>query len=121
MDEIGTEDVKFSLNETTITAKPASSCGCSVVEGAMPKVAIARDFVLLTQGAASVDFVSAAVMSGTTTYLPERQSRHPGQHRAWPGAWKPSRSSSRFPPRGRLSSCWFQGRFQAGVRALQYK
>ena len=67
---IGTEDMKFSL--TTITAKPGEQLRVRlVVKGAMPKVAMAHNFVLLNKGASPVDFVSAAVMASATAYIPD--------------------------------------------------
>ena len=48
---IGTEDMKFSL--ATITAKPGEQLRVRlVVKGAMPKVAMAHNFVLLNKAAA---------------------------------------------------------------------
>ena len=46
---VGTEDMKFSL--ATITAKPGEQLRVRlVVKGAMPKIAMAHNFVLLEQG-----------------------------------------------------------------------
>ena len=66
---IGTEDMKFSM--TTITAKPGEQLRVRlVVKGAMPKIAMAHNFVLLNKGAKVVDFATAAMNARATDFIP---------------------------------------------------
>src|ERR1700752_4936910 len=66
---VGSEDMKYSL--ATIAAKPGEQLRVRlVVKGAMPKAAMAHNFVLLNKGVSAVDFVGAAVMASATNYVP---------------------------------------------------
>ncbi len=114
---IGTEDMKFSL--TTITAKPGEQLRVRlVVKGAMPKVAMAHNFVLLNKGASPVDFVSAAVMASATAYIPEAKKADVVATTALAGAgetvevvFKVPAAAGDYP-----YLCSFPGHFQAGMR-----
>ncbi len=114
---IGTEDMKFSL--TTITAKPGEQLRVRlVVKGAMPKVAMAHNFVLLKKGASPVDFVSAAVMASATAYIPEAKKADVVATTALAGAgetvevvFKVPAAAGDYP-----YLCSFPGHFQAGMR-----
>ena len=114
---IGTEDMKFSL--TTITAKPGEQLRVRlVVKGAMPKVAMAHNFVLLKKGASPVDFVSAAVMASATAYLPDAKKADIVASTALAGAgetvevvFKVPAAAGEYP-----YLCSFPGHFQAGMR-----
>jgi azurin len=114
---IGTEDMKFSL--TTIAAKPGEQLRVRlVVKGAMPKVAMAHNFVLLNKGASPVDFVSAAVMASATAYIPEAKKADVVATTALAGAgetvevvFKVPAAAGDYP-----YLCSFPGHFQAGMR-----
>ena len=100
---IGTEDMKFSM--PTITAKPGEQLRVRlVVKGAMPKMAMAHNFVLLNKGAKVVDFVTAGHERARDRLHPRRQEgRRRRRRRLWPARVKRSRSSSRFrPPRASI-------------------
>ena len=103
---IGTEDMKFSL--TTITAKPGEQLRVRlVVKGAMPKIAMAHNFVLLNKGAKEVDFATAAMNAQRDRLHPGRQEGRRRRHtRRWPVRAKRSRSPSRCrPPRASIRTC----------------
>ena len=114
---IGTEDMKFSL--TTITAKPGEQLRVRlVVKGAMPKVAMAHNFVLLNKGASPVDFVSAAVMASATAYIPDAKKADIVASTGLAGAgetvevvFKVPAAAGEYP-----YLCSFPGHFQAGMR-----
>ena len=114
---IGTEDMKFSL--TTITAKPGEQLRVRlVVKGAMPKVAMAHNFVLLNKGASPVDFVSAAVMASATAYIPDAKKADVVASTGLAGAgetvevvFKVPAAAGDYP-----YLCSFPGHFQAGMR-----
>ena len=114
---VGTEDMKFSL--TTIAAKPGEQLRVRlVVKGAMPKVAMAHNFVLLNKGASPVDFVSAAVMASATGYIPDAKKADVVAHTALAGAgetvevvFKVPAAAGDYP-----YLCSFPGHFQAGMR-----
>ena len=66
---VGTEDMKFSM--ATITAKPGEQLRIRlVVKGAMPKIAMAHNFVLLNKSAKVVDFATAAMNARATDFIP---------------------------------------------------
>jgi azurin len=114
---IGTEDMKFSL--TTITAKPGEQLRVRlVVKGAMPKVAMAHNWVLLTKGASPVDFVSAAVMASATAYIPEAKKADVVATTALAGAGETVEVVFKVPAvAGDYPYlCSFPGHFQAGMR-----
>jgi azurin len=114
---IGTEDMKFSL--TTITAKPGEQLRVRLIsKGAMPKVAMAHNFVLLNKKASPVDFVSAAVMASATAYIPEAKKADVVAYTALAGAgetvevvFKVPAATGDYP-----YLCSFPGHFQAGMR-----
>ena len=94
---VGTEDMKFSV--TTITAKPGEQLRVRlVVKGAMPKIAMAHNFVLLNKGANVVDFVTAAMNARATDFIPAEKKADILAARRWPAQAKPSKSPSRCRP-----------------------
>ena len=116
---IGTEDMKFSL--TTITAKPGEQLRVRlVVKGAMPKVAMAHNFVLLKKGASPVDFVSAAVMASATDYIPEDKKADVVATTALAGAGETVEVVFKVPAvAGDYPYlCSFPGHFQAGMQRM---
>lgn len=66
---IGTDDMKFSV--TSIAAKRGEQLRVRlVVKGAMPKIAMAHNFVLLDKAASPVKFVGAAAQARATDFIP---------------------------------------------------
>ena len=66
---IGTDDMKFSVQ--TIAAKPGEQIRVRLMsKGAMPKIAMAHNFVLLAKAADTLKFVNAAALARTTDFIP---------------------------------------------------
>ena len=117
MEIVGTEDMKFSL--ATITAKPGEQLRVRLVaKGAMPKVAMAHNFVLLNKGASPVDFVSAAVMASATDLHPRRKKADVVAQRALAGAGETVEVTFKVPAAAGDYPylCSFPGHFQAGMK-----
>ena len=114
---VGTEDMKFSL--ATITAKPGEQLRVRlVVKGAMPKVAMAHNFVLLNNGVSQVDFVSAAVMASATAYIPADKKADILASTALAGAGETVEVTFKVPAAAGDYPylCSFPGHFQAGMK-----
>ena len=94
---IGTEDMKYSV--TNIAAKPGEQLRVRlVVKGAMPKIAMAHNFVLLNKAANVTDFVTAAMNARTTDFIPAEKKADVSRTPVWPAQEKPSKSPSRSRP-----------------------
>jgi azurin len=66
---IGTDDMKFSV--ASIAAKRGEQLRVRlIVKGAMPKIAMAHNFVLLDKAASPVKFVGAAAQARATDFIP---------------------------------------------------
>ena len=114
---IGTEDMKFSL--PTIAAKPGEQLRVRlVVKGAMPKIAMAHNFVLLTKGAKVVDFVTAAMNARATDFIPADKKADVIAHTALAGAGETVEVTFKVPAAAGEYPylCSFPGHFQAGMK-----
>jgi azurin len=114
---IGTEDMKFSM--ATITAKPGEQLKVRlVVKGAMPKIAMAHNFVLLTKGAKVVDFATAAMNARATDFIPADKKADIIAHTALAGAGETVEVTFKVPAAAGEYPylCSFPGHFQAGMK-----
>jgi azurin len=114
---IGTEDMKFSV--TNIAAKPGEQLRVRLVsKGAMPKVAMAHNFVLLKKGVSQVDFVQAAVMASATGYVPADKKDQIHAATALAGAGETVEVTFKAPAAAGDYPyiCSFPGHFQAGMK-----
>lgn len=114
---IGTEDMKFSL--ATITAKPGEQLRVRlVVKGAMPKIAMAHNFVLLNKGAKVLDFVQAAMNARATDFIPADKKADVLASTALAGAGETVEVTFKVPAAAGEYPyvCSFPGHFQAGMK-----
>jgi azurin len=113
---IGTEDMKFSV--TTITAKPGEQLRVRLVsKGAMPKIAMAHNFVLLNKGAKVVDFATAA-MNARPDFIPADKKADIIANTGLAGAGETVEVTFKVPAAAGEYPfiCSFPGHFQAGMR-----
>jgi azurin len=111
--------MKFSL--TNITAKPGEQIRVRLIsKGAMPKVAMAHNFVLLNKGVSQVDFVSAAVMASATAYIPEAKKADIVAFTPLAGAGETVETTFKVPAAAGDYPylCSFPGHFQAGMKGM---
>jgi azurin len=114
---IGTEDMKYSV--PTITAKPGEQLRIRLTsKGAMPKIAMAHNVVVLTKTAKVTDFVTAAMNARATDFIPADKKADIVAHTALAGAgetvevtFKVPASAGDYP-----FICSFPGHFQAGMK-----
>jgi azurin len=114
---VGTEDMKFSM--TTITAKPGEQLRVRlVVKGAMPKIAMAHNFVLLTKGAKVVDFATAAMNARATDFIPADKKADIVASTGLAGAGETVEVTFKVPAAAGEYPyiCTFPGHFQAGMK-----
>ena len=114
---VGTEDMKFSL--ATITAKPGEQLLVRlVVKGAMPKIAMAHNFVLLKKGASVVEFATAAMNARATDFIPADKKADVVAATGLAGAGETVEVTFKVPAvAGDYPYlCTFPGHFQAGMR-----
>ena len=114
---IGTDDMKFNL--TNITAKPGEQLRVRLtVKGAMPKIAMAHNFVLLKKGAAQTDFINASVQARATDYIPPDKKGDVIAHTGLAGAGETVEVTFKVPatPGDYPYLCTFPGHAQAGMR-----
>ena len=114
---VGTEDMKFSL--ATITAKPGEQLRVRLmVKGAMPKIAMAHNFVLLNKGAKVVDFVTAAMNARATDFIPADKKADVIASTALAGAGETVEVTFKAPakPGSYNYLCSFPGHFAMGMR-----
>jgi azurin len=116
IDLVGTDDMKLSV--TTITAKPGEQVRVRLTaKGAMPKIAMAHNFVLLSKSADPVKFVNAAAMARATDFVPADQKDAVIAHTALAGAGETVEVTFKAPAAGTYTFiCSFPGHFQAGMR-----
>jgi azurin len=115
---VGTDDMKFSL--ATITAKPGEQLRVRLtVKGAMPKIAMAHNFVLLKKGASQVDFVTAA-MTARPDFIPAAKKADIIAATALAGAGETVEVVFTVPAvAGDYPYlCSFPGHFQAGMKGM---
>jgi azurin len=114
---VGTEDMKFSL--TNLTAKPGEQLRVRlVVKGAMPKIAMAHNFVLLKKGVKEADFINAAVAASATNYVPADKKDQVIANTGLAGAGETVEVTFKVPaePGAYPFLCTFPGHAQAGMR-----
>ena len=114
---IGTEDMKFSL--ATITAKPGEQLRVRLTsKGAMPKIAMAHNFVLLNKGASVVEFATAAMNARATDFVPADKKADVLAATGLAGAGETVEVTFKVPAAtgDYPYICSFPGHFQAGMR-----
>ena len=114
---IGTEDMKFSL--ATITAKPGEQLRVRLTsKGAMPKIAMAHNFVLLNKGASVVEFATAAMNARATDFVPADRKADVLAATGLAGAGETVEVTFKVPAAtgDYPYICSFPGHFQAGMR-----
>lgn len=116
---IGTEDMKFSV--ATITAKPGEQIRVRLVaKGAMPKIAMAHNFVLLAKAADTAKFVNAAALARTTDYVPAEMKAQVLAATGLAGAGETVEVTFKAPTAPGVYNyiCSFPGHFQAGMKGV---
>ncbi len=114
---VGTEDMKFSL--ATIAAKPGEQLRVRLTsKGAMPKIAMAHNFVLLSKGAKVLDFVQAAMNARATDFIPADKKADVLAATALAGAGETVEVTFKVPAAAGEYPyiCSFPGHFQAGMK-----
>jgi azurin len=113
---VGSEDMKFSL--TNITAKPGEQLRVRLVaKGAMPKIAMAHNFVLLKKGANQVEFAQAAMNARATDFVPADKKADIIANTPLAGAGETVEVTFKVPAAGEYPFlCSFPGHFQAGMK-----
>ena len=114
---VGTEDMKFSM--ASIAAKPGEQLRIRLVaKGAMPKIAMAHNFVLLVKGAKVVDFVTAAMNARATDFIPAEKKADIVAHTALAGAGETVEVTFKVPAAAGEYPflCSFPGHYQAGMK-----
>ena len=113
---VGTEDMKFSV--ATISAKPGEQLRIRLTaKGAMPKIAMAHNFVLLTKTAKVTDFVTAA-MGARPDFIPADKKAEIVAHTDLAGAGETVEVTFKVPAAAGDYTylCSFPGHFQAGMK-----
>ena len=116
---IGTEDMKFSL--ANIAAKRGEQIRVRlVVKGAMPKIAMAHNFVLLNKGVSQIDFVTAAMQARATDFIPADKKGDVLAATGLAGAGETVEVTFKVPAAAGDYPyiCSFPGHFQAGMRGM---
>jgi azurin len=116
---VGTEDMKFSV--TSIAAKRGEQLRVRlVVKGAMPKVAMAHNFVLLDKGAKVVDFVNAAMNARATDFIPADLKAQVIANTSLAGAGETVETTFKVPnvAGDYPYICSFPGHFQVGMKGM---
>ena len=114
---VGTEDMKFSL--TNITAKPGEQLRIRLTsKGAMPKIAMAHNFVLLNKGVSQVDFATAAMNARATDFVTADKKADVLAATALAGAGETVEVTFKVPAAAGEYPylCSFPGHFQAGMK-----
>jgi azurin len=116
VDIVGTDDMKFSV--TNITAKPGEMIRVRLTtKGAMPKIAMAHNFVLLTKEANTLKFVNAAAMARATDFVPAELKAQIIASTTLAGAGETVEVTFKAPAAGTYTYlCSFPGHFQAGMK-----
>jgi azurin len=114
---IGTDDMKFSV--TNIEAKPGEVLRVRLItKSAMPKIAMAHNFVLLKKDASLIKFITASAIAREQDFIaPEMKDQvHAATSLAGGGetvevTFKVPAETGEYP-----YVCSFPGHFQAGMR-----
>lgn len=114
---VGTDDMKYSV--TTIVAKPGEQLRIRLTsKGAMPKIAMAHNFVLLKLGTSQVKFVQAGATARATDFIAPEVKDQVIAATGMAGAGETVEVNFTVP---KVSGsypylCTFPGHFQAGMR-----
>lgn len=114
---VGTDDMKYSV--TTIDAKPGETLRVRLTaKGALPKIAMAHNFVLLKLGAKQIDFANAAAMARETDFIPPAMKDQVLAATTMAGAGETVEITFKVPtaPGTYPYMCTFPGHFAAGMR-----
>jgi azurin len=114
---IGTEDMKYSV--PTITAKPGEQLRIRLTsKGAMPKIAMAHNVVVLNKTAKVTDFVTAAMNARATDFIPADKKADIVAHTGLAGAGETVEVTFKVPAAAGDYPyiCSFPGHFQAGMK-----
>jgi azurin len=114
---IGTEDMKFSV--PTITAKPGEQLRIRLTaKGAMPKIAMAHNVVVLNKSASVTDFVTVAMNARATDFIPADKKADILAHTGLAGAGETVEVTFKVPAAAGDYPyvCSFPGHFQAGMK-----
>jgi azurin len=114
---IGTDDMKYSV--TTITAKPGEQLRIRLTtKGAMPKIAMAHNFVLLKLGTNQVKFLQAGATARATDFIAPEVKDQVIAATGLAGAGETVEVTFTVPKVAGSYPyvCTFPGHFQAGMR-----
>jgi azurin len=114
---VGTDDMKYSV--TTIDAKPGETLRIRLTgKGALPKIAMAHNFVLLKLGAKQIDFANAAAMARETDFIPPAMKDQVLAATTTAGPGETVEVTFKVPtaPGSYPYMCTFPGHFAAGMR-----
>ena len=114
---VGTDDMKYSV--TTIDAKPGETLRVRLTaKGALPKIAMAHNFVLLKLGAKQIDFANAAAMARETDFIPPAMKDQVLAATTTAGAGETVEITFKVPaaPGSYPYMCTFPGHFAAGMK-----
>ena len=114
---VGTDDMKFSL--ATIAAKRGEQLRVRLtVKGAMPKVAMSHNFVLLDKAVKPVEFVTAAMNARATDFIPADKKAQVIAHTGLAGAGETVEVTFKVPnvAGDYPYLCSFPGHFQVGMK-----
>jgi azurin len=114
---VGSEDMKFSL--TDIPAKRGEQLRVRLTaKGAMPKIAMAHNFVLLTKAANATEFATAAMQARATDFVPPEKKGDVIAHTPLAGAGETVEVTFKVPAAAGPYPflCSFPGHFQAGMK-----
>lgn len=114
---VGTDDMKFSV--TTIPAKAGEQLRVRLTsKGAMPKIAMAHNFVLLQLKASPVKFAEAAATARATDFVPPTMKDQVIASTTLAGAGETVEVTFKVPatPGSYPYLCTFPGHFAAGMR-----
>jgi azurin len=113
---VGTDDMKYSV--ANIEAKAGEQIRIRLTsKGAMPKIAMAHNFVLLAKAADTLKFVNASAMARATDFVPPDMKAQVIAHTGLAGAGETVEVTFKVPAAGTYTYlCTFPGHFQAGMR-----
>lgn len=114
---VGTDDMKYSV--TTIPAKRGEQLRVRLTtKGAMPKIAMAHNFVLLTLKANPLKFSEAAAQARATDFVPPNMKDQVIAHTGLAGAGETVEVTFKVPAVAGSYPyiCTFPGHFAAGMR-----
>jgi azurin len=116
---VGTDDMKFSV--VSIPAKRGEQLRVRLLsKGAMPKIAMAHNFVLLAKAASQVKFVAAAAQARATDFIPAEMKDQVLAFTALAGAGETVEVTFKVPnvAGDYPYLCTFPGHFQVGMKGV---